>query len=149
MVRKLPAYINEILLGKGVKWNRQTNRVNLYITVIKIWILYHYFFLHLCFCYHKKSSYLLKMFSTSLYSITVQGSEPLQFNKATNLAQFQSCTINNETSTVNSSTNEIQGKLLNLGSHLFICENTLQFIYFYLFKLISTISIIYFIWFCN
>jgi hypothetical protein len=26
MVRKLPAYMTEILLGKGVKWNKQTNR---------------------------------------------------------------------------------------------------------------------------
>jgi hypothetical protein len=25
MVRKLPAYMTEILLGKGVKWNKQTN----------------------------------------------------------------------------------------------------------------------------
>jgi hypothetical protein len=26
MVRKLPAYMTEILLGKGVKWNKQTNK---------------------------------------------------------------------------------------------------------------------------
>jgi hypothetical protein len=28
MVRKLPAYMTEILLGKGVKLNKQTNKID-------------------------------------------------------------------------------------------------------------------------
>jgi hypothetical protein len=31
MVRKLPAYMTEILLGEGVKWNKQTKQTKIFL----------------------------------------------------------------------------------------------------------------------